>query len=308
MNGINFKVYDPVAQLVATGGGSGGLPLTGGTLTGNLMIQAPSKVIQSQPPFTPNDLTNKAYVDSLVGGGPFLPLSGGTVSGQIVQSLAPVAPTNLANKAYVDGLVGGLLPLSGGVMSGAITQPLAPVAANDVPNKEYVDTFKYGSYLFKSTEPIFLNPAAMVTAFSTGNTTIGPDVWSTPNITCSMSASGVVTITNNLSSIVYFKLTFIACNLDDSMDSSGMVGCSFYNEGTASSFGVAKTLKCLPLSVFNLVNETFVNQVELVALKSVSPLSQFTFSVKLQNVGPNIVTIDGSPATNNSHLIIDRFV
>lgn len=270
MNGINFKVYDPVAQLVATGGGSGGLPLTGGTLTGNLMIQAPSKVIQSQPPFTPNDLTNKAYVD---------------------------------------GLVGGLLPLSGGVMSGAISQPLAPVAANDVPNKAYTDTFKYGSYLFKSTDSIILDPAEIVTAFSAGNTTIGPDVWSTPNITCSMSASGVVTITNNLSSIVYFKFTFIACNLYDSKDDSGIVECSFYNESMASSFGVTKTLKCLPQSVFNLLNETFVNQVELVVLKSLAPLSVFTFSVKLKNVGPNIVTIDDSPATNNNcHLIIDRFV
>ena len=31
-SGINFKIYDPVAQLVATGGGGGGgtgLPLTG---------------------------------------------------------------------------------------------------------------------------------------------------------------------------------------------------------------------------------------------------------------------------------------
>ncbi|CCV02336.1 hypothetical protein IIV30_141R [Invertebrate iridescent virus 30] len=269
-SGVNFKLYDPVAQLIASGSG-GGLPLSGGTLNGNLLLQAPSKVIQSQAPVTANDLTNKGYVDSLIGGGPFV-------------------------------------PLAGGVMSGAISQPLAPIASNDLANKGYVDTFKYGTYLFKSTAPIFLNPAATVTAFSTGNTIIGPDVWSTSNITCVMNSSGVVTITNNLSDIVYVKLTFIACNLDDSMNSSGMVGCSFYNESTATSFGVAKTLKCLPLSVFNLVNETFVNQVELVALKSIAALSQFTFSVKLVNVGPNIVTIDGSPATNNSHLIIDRFV
>lgn len=92
------------------------------------------------------------------------------------------------------------------------------------------------------------------------------------------------------------------------MNSSGMVGCSFYDENASSSFGVAKTLKCLPLSVFNLVNETFVNQVTLVALKSINPGGQFMFSIELQNVGPNIVTIDSSPVTNTSHLIIDRVV
>jgi hypothetical protein len=231
-SGINFKLYDPVAQLIASGSGGSGLPLTGGTLTGNLVLQAPAKAVQSQPPVNPSDLANK----------------------------------------------------------------------------QYVDTFKYGSYLFKSSSPIFLNPNAIVNAFSTGNNTIGPDVWTDSNISCNMNGNGVVTIINNLQSTCYFKLTFIACNLDDSMNGSGMVGCSFYDESGPSAFGVAKTLKCLPLSVFNLVNETFVNQVTLVALKAITPGSQFVFSVKLQNVGPNIVTIDSSPTTNTSHLIIDRVV
>ncbi|ADO00469.1 tail fiber protein [Wiseana iridescent virus] len=139
----NFRVYDPVAQLIATGGGGGGggLPATGGTLTGNLMMQVPSKVVQCQAPTGPCDLTNKAYVDSLAGGGPFLPLSGGVVSGQIVQSLAPTTGTNLVNKTYVDSLAGGgpFLPLSGGVVSGQIVQSLAPSVANDLANKAYVD-------------------------------------------------------------------------------------------------------------------------------------------------------------------------
>ncbi|CCV02025.1 hypothetical protein IIV25_007L [Invertebrate iridovirus 25] len=143
----NFRVYDPVAQLIAAGGGGGGgLPATGGTLTGNLTMQVPSKVVQCQAPTGPCDLTNKAYVDSLIGGGPFLPLSGGTMSGQIVQSLAPVAPTNLANKAYVDSLAGGgpFLPLSGGVMSGQIIQSLAPTTGTNLANKTYVDSLAGG--------------------------------------------------------------------------------------------------------------------------------------------------------------------
>ncbi|CCV02192.1 hypothetical protein IIV25_174L [Invertebrate iridovirus 25] len=137
MDNINFKTYDPVAQLVASGSGSGsGLPLTGGTLSGNLTLSIPAKVIQCQTPSNSCDLVNLVYLQSL-----YLPLSGGTMSGVIIQPSLPVAPNELANKAYVDSLIGGgpFLPLSGGTMSGAISQPLAPSAANDLANKAYVD-------------------------------------------------------------------------------------------------------------------------------------------------------------------------
>ncbi|CCV02202.1 hypothetical protein IIV30_007L [Invertebrate iridescent virus 30] len=144
--GGNFRIYDPVAQLIATGGGGGGLPSTGGTLTGNLVLTSPAKVVQDTPPTNPNDLVNKAYIDSVIGSGPFLPLSGGTMSGQIVQSLAPTSANNLVNKAYVDSLIGGgpFLPLSGGTMSGQIVQSLVPLAANDLTNKAYVDNLVSG--------------------------------------------------------------------------------------------------------------------------------------------------------------------
>ncbi|ADO00457.1 hypothetical protein WIV_gp113 [Wiseana iridescent virus] len=137
MDNINFKTYDPVAQLVALGSGSGsGLPLTGGTLSGNLTLSIPSKVIQCQTPSNSCDLVNLIYLQSL-----YLPLSGGTMSGVIIQPSLPVASGELTNKAYVDSLIGGgpFLPLTGGIMSGAITQPTAPSTANDLTNKAYVD-------------------------------------------------------------------------------------------------------------------------------------------------------------------------
>ncbi|CCV01773.1 hypothetical protein IIV22_096L [Invertebrate iridescent virus 22] len=131
-SGINFKIYDPVAQLVATGGGGGGgtsLPLTGGTLTGNLIMAAPAKIIQSTAPTDPNDLTNKAYVDAKAMG--FLPLAGGTMTGQIVQPLAPVAANDVANKAYVDGkvLTPGTIPGTSIVNNSITNTQLAPGAA-----------------------------------------------------------------------------------------------------------------------------------------------------------------------------------
>lgn len=206
----NFTIYDPVAQLVATtnngGGGSGGLPLSGGTLTGNLNMDIPAKIIQCQTPSDSCDLVNLIYLQQT-----YLSLDGGTMTGPIIQAFPPSSPNELVNKAYVDGLIsdGPFLPLAGGVMSGTISQPLAPVATSDLVNKDYVDrTFKYGSYLFKSTSPIVLNSAATSNALSTGNGTIGPDTWSDPNISCTIDNNGVVTIINNLSSITYFKLTF----------------------------------------------------------------------------------------------------
>ncbi|CCV02299.1 hypothetical protein IIV30_104L [Invertebrate iridescent virus 30] len=140
-SGINFKIHDPVAQLVATGGGGGGgtsLPLTGGTLTGNLVLTSPAKIIQSTAPTDPDDLTNKAYVDAKAMG--YLPLAGGTMSGQIVQPLAPVAANDVANKAYVDGKVSTPNSIPGtSIVNNSITNTqLAPGAAaaniNDGPD------------------------------------------------------------------------------------------------------------------------------------------------------------------------------
>ncbi|CCV01840.1 hypothetical protein IIV22_163L [Invertebrate iridescent virus 22] len=136
MENINFKLYDPVAQLIATGSSGSGLPLTGGTLSGNLILTSPAKVVQCQTPSNACDVVNLVYLQSL-----YLPLTGGTMSGVILQPSAPSAPDELTNKAYVDSLIGGgpFLPLSGGTMSGAITQPLAPAVPSDVANKAYVD-------------------------------------------------------------------------------------------------------------------------------------------------------------------------
>ncbi|CCV02323.1 hypothetical protein IIV30_128L [Invertebrate iridescent virus 30] len=114
--GGNFRIYDPVAQLIATGGG-GGLPSTGGTLTGDLTLQVPSKVVQCQPPTNSCDLANKAYVDAQVAAGTpdattlvkgKIQLAGdlsGTASAPVV---APLSITNakLANLGAVSQLKG----------------------------------------------------------------------------------------------------------------------------------------------------------------------------------------------------------
>ncbi|AHL67599.1 YapH protein [Chloriridovirus anopheles1] len=98
MASTNFKLYDPLADVIAkVNSGGGGLPSTGGTLTGDLIMQAPAKIVQCEPPTGPCDLVNFQYLQAT-----YLPLAGGTMSGQIVQPLAPLNNSDLVNKAYVD--------------------------------------------------------------------------------------------------------------------------------------------------------------------------------------------------------------
>jgi spore coat protein U-like protein len=93
---MNFRTYDPVAQLIAAGGGAS-LPLVGGTLMGNLTMSVPYKIIQCQTPSDPCDVVNLVYLNSL-----YLPLTGGTMNGVINQPSLPTNPNELTNKAYVD--------------------------------------------------------------------------------------------------------------------------------------------------------------------------------------------------------------
>jgi hypothetical protein len=128
----NFRIFDPVEDLV-TGVYDGDIIVqpgskfiqptpptnpsdvtnkiyvdtllaSGGTFGGDIIMTAPAKIVQCQAPVNPCDVANKAYVDAQGGGGggPFLPLVGGTMTGPILQSAAPTVNDALANKLYVD--------------------------------------------------------------------------------------------------------------------------------------------------------------------------------------------------------------
>src|SRR5574343_6432 len=99
MENSSFRTYDPVANLIATGGiGGGGLPSTGGTLTGNLIIQAPAKVDQSTAPTLPIDLTNKQYVDN-------------QIATQIAANLTPDATSTVKGRLKLAGDLSGTADL-----------------------------------------------------------------------------------------------------------------------------------------------------------------------------------------------------
>ena len=122
------------------GGGSGYLPLTGGTMTGPISLPAPN-------PTVPTQAAHKGYVDSAVAASAaaddakFLKLTGGTLTGALTLSGAPTNPNHAATKAYVDSFVGTgpFLPLAGGTMTGPIVLSANPSLAMHATPKQYVD-------------------------------------------------------------------------------------------------------------------------------------------------------------------------
>lgn len=131
-DGINFKIFDPVAQLVAGGGTSGGsIPgssIQSGTITNTQLAPGAAAANVNAGPAG-------AINASQISGGPFLPLAGGTMSGAITQPLAPIVGTDLTNKTYVDSIVSTPSSIPGSsIQSGTITNTqLAPgVAAANV--------------------------------------------------------------------------------------------------------------------------------------------------------------------------------
>jgi hypothetical protein len=147
------------------------LPLTGGTLTGALVL--------SGDPTAPNQAANKAYVDAALtpylsaatATATYLAKGGGTMTGPLTLAGAPTGANDAATKAYVDGAIaaagsaasGTYLPLSGGTITGALTVngaltlAGAPTGANHAATKAYVDanTSQGGAAAVGSTPEIF---------------------------------------------------------------------------------------------------------------------------------------------------------
>lgn len=80
--------------------------------------------------YVSDDGASLAYVNAT-----FLPLAGGTLTGNLVLSGAPTSNLHAATKLYVDGF----LPLAGGTMTGALTLNAAPTVDLHASTKKYVD-------------------------------------------------------------------------------------------------------------------------------------------------------------------------
>jgi hypothetical protein len=102
-------------------------------------ISGLSNIDLSQGLVTPKGATNGQTLSKLTAS--MLPLSGGTLSGNLILSGLPVASEHAANKAYVDQGVSAVLPLTGGSMSGVLTLSAAPQNPLDSATKNYVDSY-----------------------------------------------------------------------------------------------------------------------------------------------------------------------
>lgn len=88
---------------------SGALPLTGGTMTGDLILNAnPTNVLGA---------ATKQYVDAQVGGVGYLPLTGGTLTGALTLPGNPISALQAAPKQYVDLM----MPKTGGIFTGSVS-------------------------------------------------------------------------------------------------------------------------------------------------------------------------------------------
>lgn len=113
----NFKVYDPVAQLIASGPS---LPLSGGTLTGNLTLTAPAKVIQCQNPAGPCDLVNLQYLNSALGTPGSIPGSSITNNSITNSQLAAGAAAGNINSGPDEAITGTKVQKAGNTQFGVI--------------------------------------------------------------------------------------------------------------------------------------------------------------------------------------------
>ena len=134
--------------------GIGGLPTTGGEMSGDINMQD-NHILTSADPTENSHLARKKYVDDRVGsgGGNYLAKTGGVMTGNIIMRnnniLTNLDPTNekhLARKKYVDTEDAKKLSLTGGIMTGDITignnkivTTSNPTADTHLSRKKYID-------------------------------------------------------------------------------------------------------------------------------------------------------------------------
>jgi hypothetical protein len=92
----------------------------------------------SQCLVTPTGTTSRQTLSALTAS--MLPLSGGTLAGDLILTGLPIAPRAAANKTYVDQQLATAMPLAGGSMSGMLTLSATPLNSLDSATKGYVDS------------------------------------------------------------------------------------------------------------------------------------------------------------------------
>jgi hypothetical protein len=140
MSGLSSVTNVDVSQMIITPAGASAtvkladfaastLPISGGTLTGPLVLAA--------DPVAPMEPASKGYVDAQASSS--LSLSGGTLTGALILAGDPASGAQASTKSYVDTALATALPKSGGTLTGPLGLPADPTAALQAATKQYVD-------------------------------------------------------------------------------------------------------------------------------------------------------------------------
>jgi hypothetical protein len=286
----------------------------------------------------PCDLTNKQYVDELLVGGPFLPLAGGSLSGNLVltspakvqQTQAPTVGDDLVNKTYVDGAFQAKKPA-------AVTNNIAVFGAgadlgqtidstvqiNDLvagintlfTSDKTMAQIRKAFFVISNTAPIRIAPKETANLFIK-NDQIGPSDWPVPlpndGTVFSINDSGVVSITNPDTGNKTYRITFISGGLNEQSGPpalDGAVEIQFFDEtggGVPTQVGLTDHLRCLASATLPQFMNKVVNTIT-VNIGPVAPNNVFSFVVAATSLtATNVILDPNAPLFDSSKLVIER--
>lgn len=151
------KSYVDAGDATATTVANTKVPLAGGTMTGLLTL--------SGAPTAAGHAATKSYVDT--GDALSVPLAGGTMTGPLVLPGAPTAANQAATKGYVDS--GAFLPLTGGTLTGQLNGTVGNFSSNVYGTNFLGSGSVYPSYNVNTTSNLNSSATAINMVFNGSN-------------------------------------------------------------------------------------------------------------------------------------------
>lgn len=237
--------FDPTGDLVQTAAGSGVALLKPGSAANNINSGPPGSINSSQ-----------------INGGPFLPLSGGTLTGNLVMG------------------------------PGANITSNPPLNSTDVANKQYVDLSGQKAFagwtLSSGAFAVSVPAGSTVNAFATTTAPIGNQVWTgADGVTITINGAGIITINNTNTFdtyyVCYFRGNGLLCS---NASASPAVYFRFYDETNAANITVEQSLRLISPTIVPAVGgQPFNNYIDFSAFIKVLASSSLNISVKARNPG-----------------------